>query len=420
MRLPAGGEESQNRAVMSSTPISSEAAGRTRLAPSLVALFAIGAGVSAAGLYYNQPILDAMAADLGATPGQIGLVPMLTQLGYAVGILLFAPLGDRLDRRRVIVAKLAALAAALTLAGLASSVGLLAAASLAIGLLATTAQDFVPAAAALAPPAARGKTVGSVMTGLLLGILLSRVVSGAISDRFGWRAVFFGAAATVAVLAIVSAARLPTFAPSATASYGALLRSIAALARDLGPLRRAALVQALLSVAFSAFWSTLALALAAPPYHLGSTAAGLFGLAGAVGAIAAPLAGAIADKRGPGAVIRGGAALVIASFVLMALLPGSLAVLIVGTVAFDLGVQACLISHQTIVYGLDPAARSRVNAVLVSSMFLGMSAGAALASQALVRYGWSGVMTLAAAAATLALVVRSLPERVPAPTVTEA
>jgi predicted MFS family arabinose efflux permease len=403
---------------MTSIPLASGSAGPTRLAPSLVALFAIGAGLSAAGLYYNQPILGAMAAELGATPGQIGVVPMLTQLGYAAGILLFAPLGDRLDRRRVIVGKLAALAAALTLAGLASSVGLLAGASLAIGLLATTAQDFVPAAAALAPPAARGKTVGSVMTGLLLGILLSRVVSGAISDRFGWRAVFFGAAATVAGLAVVSAARLPTFAPSATASYGTLLRSMAALVRDIGPLRRAALVQALLSVAFSGFWSTLALALAAPPYHLGSTAAGLFGLAGAAGAVVAPVAGAIADKRGPGAVIRIGALLVIASFVVMALVPGSLAVLIAGTIVFDLGVQACLISHQTIVYGLDPAARSRVNAVLVSSMFLGMSAGAALASQALARYGWSGVMALGAAAATLALIVRSLPKRVPASTAT--
>lgn len=401
---------------MNSTPASSVSADGAHLAPSLVALFAIGAGVSVAGLYYNQPILGAMAAELGATPGQIGLVPMLTQLGYAAGILLFAPLGDKLDRRRVIVAKLVALAAALSLAGLASSVWILATASLAIGLLATTAQDFVPAAAALAPPAARGKTVGSVMTGLLLGILLSRVVSGAVSDRFGWRAVFFGAAASVAALAIGSAARLPTFAPSATASYGALLRSIAVLARDVAPLRRAALVQSLLSLAFSGFWSTLALALAAPPYHLGSTAAGLFGLAGAAGAVAAPLAGAIADRRGPATVIRIGAALVIASFVMMALLPGSLAALIAGTIVFDLGVQACLISHQTIVYSLDPAARSRLNAVLVSSMFLGMSAGAAIASQVLVRYGWPGVMTLGAASATLALIVRSLPVRAVAST----
>ena len=185
-------------------------------------------------------------------------------------------------------------------------------------------------------------------------------------------------------------------------------------------LRRAALAQALLSVAFSGFWSTLALAIAAPPFRLGSTAAGLFGLAGAAGALAAPLAGAIADKRGPATVIRAGAVLVIASFGSMALWPGSLGVLIAGTVAFDLGVQACLISHQTIVYSLDPAARSRLNAVLMSSMFLGMSTGAALASQALVRYGWSGVMTLGASAATLALVVRSVPERAASRAVPEA
>lgn len=381
------------------------------LPASLVALFAVGSGLSAASLYYNQPILSAMAHELGATPAQIGVVPMLTQLGYAAGILLFAPLGDRFDRRRVIVFKLLGLTLVLALAGLSPSLGVLAVASLAIGLLATAAQDFVPAAAALAPPAARGKIVGSVMTGLLLGILLSRLVSGTVSEHLGWRAVYFGAALLIALLALISAVRLPTFAASTSASYGALLRSIVSLTRELPSLRRAALIQALLSVGFSAFWSTLALALAAPPYRLGSTAAGMFGLAGAAGAIAAPLAGAIADRRGPLLVIRVSAALVAASFAIMALAPGSLAILIAGTVAFDLGVQACLISHQTIVYGLDPAARSRLNAVLVSALFLGMSLGAALASQALARYGWAGVMTLGASAAGLALLVRCLPER---------
>ncbi len=381
------------------------------LVPSLVALFAAGAGLSAASLYYNQPILGAMASDLHASPRQIGFVPMLTQLGYATGILLFAPLGDRLDRRLVIVCKLAGLAIALTLAGLAPTASLLAASSLAIGLLATAAQDFVPAAAALAPPASRGKIVGSVMTGLLLGILLSRLVSGAVAERFGWRTVYFGAAASIAVLGVVSLLRLPQVAPTVSESYGALLRSMAAMARDIPALRRATLAQTLLSLAFSAFWSTLALALGAAPYHLGSTAAGLFGLAGAAGALIAPVAGTLADQRGPQTVIRYGAALVIASFALMALCPGSLAILIAGTIAFDLGVQACLISHQTIVYGLAPAARSRLNAILVGSMFLGMSIGAALASQVLARFGWSGVMTLGALSATLALAVRLLPER---------
>jgi predicted MFS family arabinose efflux permease len=376
-----------------------------------VALLAVGAGLAVAGLYYNQPILGAIAHDLGATPTAIGVVPMLTQLGYGAGILLFAPLGDRLDRRRVIVAKALALAVALIIGGLAASVTQLAIASVAIGLCATTAQDCVPAAAALARPETRGKTVGQVMTGLLLGILLSRLVSGAVAEQLGWRAVFFGAAATVVGFAAIAAARLPPFPPTTTAGYGALLRSIGHLARAEPTLRRAAVTQGLLSVAFSAFWSTLALALAAPPFGLGSTAAGAFGLAGAAGALIAPFAGAIADRRGPVLVLRLGIAVVLASFLALLAAPGSLPLLIAATVTFDLGVQACLISHQSIVYGLDPAARSRLNAVLVSAMFVGMATGAALGSRALAYAGWPGVLTLAAIATGLAMVVRLLPER---------
>ncbi|HSO36633.1 MAG TPA: MFS transporter, partial [Labilithrix sp.] len=231
-----------------------------------VVLFAAGAGLSVASLYYNQPILAEITRDLGASARAVGYVPTATQLGYALGILLTAPLGDRFDRRLVIVAKAAGLAVALAVAGLSSSIGMLCGASLAIGVLATVAQDFVPAAAALAPAATRGKTVGSVMTGLLLGILLSRLASGTVAERFGWRAVYFGAAATIAALTALAAMRLPRFEPSSNASYGSLLRSIAVLLRDLAPLRRAALAQGLLSVAFSAFWSTLALVLAEPPF----------------------------------------------------------------------------------------------------------------------------------------------------------
>ena len=293
------------------------------LAPSLVVLLAAGAGLSVAGLYYNQPILGAIAADLGATPAEVGLVPMLTQLGYGAGILFFAPLGDRLDRRRVILAKLIALGVALCAAGLAPSIAWLAGASLAIGMLATAAQDYVPAAATLAPIGVRGRIIGTVMTGLLLGILLSRLVSGVVSDQLGWRAVFFGAAGSIAALAAVTAVGLPSFEPATKESYGSLLRSMAVLARDLAPLRRAALTQGLLSIAFSGFWSTLALALVAPPYRLGSTAAGAFGLAGAAGALIAPLAGAIADKRGPVSVIRIGTCLVVGAFLLMAVWQGS-------------------------------------------------------------------------------------------------
>lgn len=374
-----------------------------------VGLLATGAGLTVAGIYYNQPILPTIASELHASSAQVGYVPMLTQLGYAAGIVLFAPIGDRFERRRVIVAKSIALVLALLGAAAAPSIVTLCAASLLIGLFATTAQDFVPAAAAMAPPATRGKIVGSVMTGLLLGILLSRFVSGAAAEQVGWRFVFGGAAVTVAALAVVSRARLPAFPPTASESYGALLLSMVKLARELPALRRAALSQALLCIAFSGFWSTLSLELSSAHYGMGSTAAGAFGLAGAAGALAAPLAGAFADKRSPAMVIRIGALLVVASFVMMALWQASLPVLIAGTIAFDLGVQSCLISHQTIIYGLAPEARSRVNAILVSTMFVGMAGGAAIASQAFARYGWTGVTVNGVIAATLALIVRLLP-----------
>ncbi len=374
-------------------------------------VLAAGAGLSVASIYYNQPILDPIARGLHASAHDIGYLPMATQLGYGTGILLFAPLGDRVERRGIIVAKSAVLAVALLGAAMARSIALLCAANLVVGLAATAAQDFVPLAAEMAVPARRGKTVGSVMTGLLLGVLLSRLVSGAVGARFGWRAVYYGAAAISAGVAIASAARVPRIAPRASASYGALLGSIATLVRDIPALRRAALAQGLLSIAFGGFWSTLALVLAAPPFRLGSAVAGLFGLAGAVGAAAAPLAGSSADRRGPERVIRVGALLVAGSFLAMALAPASLIIIAIATVTFDLGVQSCLIAHQTIVYGLDPAARSRLNAALVSAMFLGMSTGAMLANRAFVAHGFVGVAAMGGLAAVAALVVRLLPER---------
>jgi predicted MFS family arabinose efflux permease len=378
--------------------------------PSLVALLAVGAGLSVASLYYNQPMLGRLAASLGATPGRIGAIPVATQLGYAAGIILFGPLGDKLDRRKVIVVKAGLLVLALVLAGLARDVLWLSAASLAVGLAATVAQDLVPAAAAIADPASRGKTVGTVMTGLLLGILLSRVVSGAVTEYLSWRAVFLGAAGIVALFAVTAAWGLPSFPPTARASYVALLGSMGALLRDVAPLRRAAVTQGLLSFAFSGFWSTLALGLAAPPFGLSSVVAGSFGIAGAAGAVAAPIAGGLSDRRGPAVVIRAGAALTVGAFVAMALLGRSLAVLVIGTVVFDLGVQSCLIAHQTIVYAQDPAARSRLNAVLVSAMFLGMSGGAFVASRVFLRSGLSGVCAIGALAAGAALALRMRPE----------
>jgi predicted MFS family arabinose efflux permease len=374
--------------------------------PALVGLLAVGAGLSVAGLYYNQPMLGTLAAELATTPERVGYIPTATQLGYAAGIVLLAPFGDKLDRRKVIVVKAALLTLSLILAGVARDVMTLSAASLAIGITATMAQDLVPAAAALADPAARGKTVGTVMTGLLLGILLSRFLSGAVTAYASWRVVFFGAAGMIAAFGVVAWRTLPSFPPTSHGSYLSLLGSMLALVRDIAPLRRAALTQALLSVAFSGFWSTLALGLAAPPFELSSFVAGSFGIAGAAGALAAPIAGGISDRRGPGGVIRFGALITLLAFAVMAVFGRSIVVLVGGTIVFDLGVQSCLIAHQTIVYAQDPNARSRLNAILVSSMFIGMSSGAFLASHVFATYGFRGVCAMGAAMAGAALALR--------------
>ena len=385
----------------------------------LVGLLAAGAGLSVAALYYSQPMLGELQADIGASARQVGLVPTLTQLGYAAGIFFLAPLGDRFDRRRIILVKAAALVVALLAAGSSSAIGLLLVASLAVGLAATMAQDIVPAAATLAPEAQRGKIVGTVMTGLLMGILLSRVVSGFVAAHFGWRTMFVAAAVSIAGFAAVASRALPRFKPTTHLQYAALLASSAQLWKRHGALRRAALAQGLLAVGFSAFWSTLAVMLHASTWHLGSAAAGAFGLAGAAGALAAPVAGRLADTRGPELVPRLGTSLAAVSFLVMAaggLLPLNLQLWVIGigAVGFDLGVQATLISHQTIVYGIDPGARSRLNALLFTVMFIGMSSGAALGSLALSQWGWPGVMLLAAGGAIAALVVRLWPSTKPA------
>jgi predicted MFS family arabinose efflux permease len=381
------------------------------LSTSLTFLLAGGTGLTVAALYYSQPTLGVLAGDLHASPRQIGWIPTLTQLGYALGLLLLAPLGDRFDRRNIILLKAAILCAALLLTGFAPGLGVLLAASLLVGLFATVAQDIVPAAATLAPAHERGKAVGTVMTGLLMGILLSRVVSGFVAENFGWRSVFVAAAASVAVLAVVLSRGLPRFAPTTSQPYPQLLKSLLHLWVEYPKLRQAALAQGLLALGFSAFWSTLAVMLHEAPFHLGSAAAGAFGLAGAAGALAAPYAGRLADRHGPAWVLRiscGVAAVSFASMLLMPWLPvqGQLALLALATLGFDLGVQASLISHQTIVFGIAPEARSRLNAVLMTCMFIGMSVGGLLGAQALASWGWTGVVLLATLASAAALMVR--------------
>lgn len=380
------------------------------LSGSKVLMLATGAGLSVASIYYSQPLLGVMGSDLYASIGVMGMVPTLTQIGYALGILLLAPLGDRHDRRIIILLKGLLLTVALLFSGFVSGINTLLVTSFVIGIAATMAQDIVPASATLVSAAQRGKTVGTVMTGLLLGILLSRVLSGFVAEYFGWRSLYMGAALSVIIITLVIWRSLPRVPATSALSYPALLASMSHLWLQFKDLRRAALAQGLLSVGFSAFWSTLAVMLQ-DTYHLGSAVAGAFGLAGAAGALAAPLAGSLADRRGPQVVTLIGASLATLSFTALFLLPLlpfhlQIALIVLSAIGFDFGVQATLVAHQTIIYSLESSARSRLNALLFTGVFIGMAVGSALGSLMFERMGWTGVVALITLAGAASLVVR--------------
>lgn len=373
-----------------------------RSAGTLVVL-AASAGLGGANLYYAQPLAAAIARDFHTTASGVSSVLVGTQLGYAAGMLLLVPLGDVRERRGVIV--MTALAAALALLGFAAapSLALLASASVAIGLCASLTQMIVPFAVGLAPPEDRGRVVGTVMSGLLTGILLSRTASGTLGAVIGWRLVFVVAAAVMVGLAAVLRVALPAVAPSTHLPYRARLRSLAAIARREPVLRRRCLVGALAFASFSVFWSTIAFQVAHGPIGGGSATAGLLGVLGIAGVAAAPLAGRLA-MRIPAARVNVGALLLAAlSFAVFAAYPGSLVGIGAGVLLLDAGAQASLVANQTVIYGLAPAEHSRVNAIYMVSYFLGGALGTAMAAQAWQRGGWLAVCVTGGGFAVLAM-----------------
>lgn len=356
-----------------------------------VYLMAFSVGVIVANIYYVQPLLASMASAFSVSVSVIGVVAMLTQVGTALGMLVFVPLGDSHDRRALLTVLL--LGACLSLCGIATAQNIvwISLASFAVGLCGAAVHVIVPFAAQLAPENSRGRVLGTVFSGLLIGILLARTFSGLVASWLGWRSVYFIAAGAMLALMILLRARLPKVPRQSNLTWPALMRSLVTLVRTHPGLRESALIGSAFMCAFSAFWTTLVFLLQTPPYHYGSSVAGLFGLVGAAGALCAPLVGRFTDRRGPRFTIMLALLTTLASFVLLGVLGRVMIGLIIGVILLDVGVQSGHVANQTRIYGLDPAARSRLNTVYMFCYFTGGSIGSWIGAICWQYKGWTAV-----------------------------
>ncbi len=361
---------------------------------SLVYVMAVATGVAVANLYYAQPLLHTLAQNFGTSEGTTGLIITMTQLGYVIGLGLIVPLGDLFERRRLITVVSAGTAVALAGAAVSPGIGSFLLACLAIGLTSVVAQVLVPFAATLAANEQRGSVIGRVMTGLLLGILLARTVSGFIADAFGWRVVFGLATICMIVQTAVLWRMLPQSQGETRMSYSALIGSVIQLFRDEPLLRRRIVYGSLGFAAFSVFWTALAFLLARPPYGYNDSTIGLFGLIGAAGALSASFAGHIHDRGGTrmGTGILIG--LVVLAFAIMGVFSTHLTAIIIGVVLLDIGQQGTHILNQSVIYTLNPKARSRITTAYMTCFFFGGVVGSASSGYMFELSGWPGVALL--------------------------
>lgn len=377
---------------------------RPPLSLSCVSVMATACGIAVANLYYNQPMLPDIARSFGTSATMTALIPMLTQIGYALGLFLFVPLGDTMDRRRLVLALL--LGIILSLIGLAVAPSLLwlDIASLTVGTSSVVAQVLVAFAAQLSSPQHRGGIVGTLQAGILAGILLARTVSGTVSAHLGWRLTFWLAAAVNLGLLITLNRVLPRTPPTTSMPYARALWSLKDLWQSHTQLRVSSVIGAFLFAAFSVFWSTLAFRLA--DFGYGPQAAGLFGILGVVGAATAPLAGRLTDRRGAAFTVGLGSILAAAAFLLFAVAGNSLVVIGLGVIVLDIGIQAAMNGNQSTILGLAPQATSRTNTIYMVFYFVGGALGSYTAGLAWHHFGWFGVSTLGLVYSCAAILVR--------------
>ena len=356
-----------------------------------IVLMAICTGLIVANIYYCQPLIVLISRDFRIPGSEAGRIAFFTQGGYALGLLFFVPLGDKVERKGQIVWMSAFAVAALVLAALAPNLLVLEIASVLIGASSVIPQLILPLAANLTDPSRTGKVIGGIMSGLLIGILLSRTLSGFIGAWLGWRGMFGLAAVITFILLLIMRGMFPVSRPAFKGSYASLMRSLLTLVKEQPLLREAAAINALGFATFGMFWTTMVLHLSGAPFLYNSDRIGLFGLAAAAGALAAPLVGGSADKRNPRIAIGYGLGLLMLSFVLLYIWADYVTGMIAGIVLLDLAMQGIHISNQSRVYALIPGARNRLNTVYMTVSFMGTSFGSAIGLAVWKRAGWPGV-----------------------------
>lgn len=375
------------------------------LSPALIALMSVATGLAVASNYYAQPLLEAIARAFTLTASQAGFIVTAAQLGYAAGLLFLVPLGDMFERRRLIVVMTLLAAGGMLITASSTSLGVMILGTALTGLFSVVAQLLVPLAATLAAPEKRGKVVGTVMSGLLLGILLARTVAGLLASLGGWRTVFWVASVLMVILALALWRGLPKIKQENHLNYPQLLGSIFQLFTQNKLLRTRALLGCLTFASFSILWTSMAFLLAGAPFHYSEGAIGLFGLAGAAGALGARPVGGLADKGKIHLTTTVGLLALLLSWVAIWYGQFSVVALIVGILLLDLMVQAVHITNQTVIYRVHPDARNRLTAGYMTCYFIGGAAGSLISAAAWQHAGWNGVCLVGTVVTLLNLLV---------------
>jgi predicted MFS family arabinose efflux permease len=376
-----------------------------------VLLLAACCGVVIANIYYNQALLVDMARSIDPDAKAIGLIPTLTQVGFSLGLLFLLPLGDTVERRGLIVRKATALSAFLLMATFSPNLIMLCLSSLLIGVMATIAQQIIPFGAQLAGPGRSGKVVGRLMSGLLLGVLLARAVGGVVSAHGGWRVMLGVASVATAGAVIVLRRSLPVAAPTAAMPYPHLLRSLWQLVKTQPVLRQSSMMGAMFFAAFSVFWSTMALLLEGTPFHYSGDIVGLYGLLGAAGILASPVAGRMADHGAGRKVLWMASILAVVAYFVLGFSGHSGIGIAIGVVLLDLGVWAAQTANQHRIFAIAPEARSRLNSVYMVCYFAGGAFGSAVGSVAWRLGGWHAVTWVGGILAAVPSLVLALSAR---------